>query len=423
MNNINQPEISIIVRTKNRSSLLKEALESILKVSIEELELKQEQQQLDKAALKSKTFCLEAVVVNDGGECVGELVHNLLKGKIAYKYINIQDGVGRSEAANRGVEESSGQWLCFLDDDDILVSDGLAHCFNLIKDKKASDADANAKIYHGKVKALRYKDLSDNSNAMTYTTKNESQLRDFHINRTAQSEEPFKIFAKPFNADAMLWENYIPINALIIPKNLFLQIGGFDSSLSCFEDWDLVLRLSDIAEFEFIPVFTAVYRIFDHSFIVGGGGEKWQEKGRLAIYRKHWHRYDPDTMVKMYNAVNKDMRGEFLPEMARLKEQMEQLRQERSAWTDMDKEREIYIRKIEDDAKTIEQNTREREKEWEIMDKEREIYIRKIENDIKTLEDNIRKERKQWEDMDTDRVGYVNDLLRHIKNLEASLRA
>ncbi len=402
MNNVNQPEISIIVRTKNRASLLKEALESILEI---------------------KSFSAEVVVANDGGECVGELVHNILKGKIAYKYINIKDGVGRSEAANRGVEESSGQWLFFLDDDDILVSDGLAQCFTLIQDKNSSETKSiNSKVYHGKVKALRYKALSDNSNAMTYTTKNESQLRDFHINKTTQSEEPFKIFAKPFNVDAILWENYIPINALIIPKNLFLQIGGFDSALSCFEDWDLVLRLSDIAEFEFVPIFTAVYRIFDHSFIVGGGGQKWQEEGRLAIYRKHWHRYAPYTMVKIYNAVNKDMREAFVPELTVLKEDIEKLHQERSAWTEMDKEREIYIRKLEDDAKNIEQNARERQKEWELMDKEREIYIRKIENDIKTLEDNIRKERKQWEDMDTDRVGYVNDLLRHIKNLEASLR-
>lgn len=56
MNNINQPEISIIVRTKNRASLLKEALESIIKVSIQELKLKQEQQQLDKANIKEQNI-------------------------------------------------------------------------------------------------------------------------------------------------------------------------------------------------------------------------------------------------------------------------------------------------------------------------------------------------------------------------------
>ncbi|MBF0257634.1 MAG: glycosyltransferase [Desulfamplus sp.] len=409
------PEISIVMRTKNRASLLREGLESIL--AVDSLLAIEDQ----------KYHFFEVIVVNDGGACVENIVDEVLTGKIPYIYINIKDSVGRSAAGNSGVNSSSAPWVFFLDDDDLLLSEGIKEFIEIIKNGDSPEREIHNEpvVYHGKVKALRY-----SSNGF--------------------SGELFKIFSTPFNADAILWENHIPINALIIPRSLFLEIGGFDSSFSCFEDWDLLLRLSDHAKLIFLPFFTAVYRIFDHSFIVGGGGEQWQDKGRAELYLKHWHRYSPDKMVEIYKAVNKEMRGEFLPEMTLLKEEVKKFQQERSTWTEMDKDRETYIKKLENDIinieqktrlsqqewekmdkdreayinrlegdiRNLEQGTRSLQQEWEKMDKDREIYIKKLENEIKKLENETIKLQKDWETMDKERVDYVNDLLRHIQSLE-----
>ncbi len=90
------PRVSIIIATRNRARLLREALES----------------------LRAQTFTdFEAIVIDDGftddtREVVGSF-HD------RFRYIH-QANRGRSHARNRGLERARGRYVAFLDDDDLL---------------------------------------------------------------------------------------------------------------------------------------------------------------------------------------------------------------------------------------------------------------------------------------------------------------
>src|SRR5205085_7928445 len=90
-----QVPISVIVRTKDRPALLREAVESI----------------------RATRYPAEIIVVNDGGQRP-ELSDVTL--------IHHESSKGRSAAANSGVNAAKNRFVAFLDDDDVFYPEHLA---------------------------------------------------------------------------------------------------------------------------------------------------------------------------------------------------------------------------------------------------------------------------------------------------------
>jgi hypothetical protein len=126
---------------------------------------------------------------------------------------------------------------------------------------------------------------------------------DAYFRREDAAPRSFRVFNRPFDPNALLFENYIPLNACLIPAETLRGIGGVDERLECFEDWDLFLRLSDRVRFRHVDRQVAEYRIFDQAFITGRGGQERQHRGRVAIFTKHAHRYTPEALSRMQYAV------------------------------------------------------------------------------------------------------------------------
>ena len=238
---------TIVVRTKDRPKLLAEALASV-------------------AAQTHQP--VEGVVVNDGGADVSDLVA-AFAGKFEIRVVDLRPGRGRSAAANAGVAAARGEWIGFLDDDDLLLPGGIATLLGAARGEPC--------VPYGRVDAYLHPDGAPP-----------------HL---------FRVFSHPFEINAMLFENFIPFNACLIPAAALREVGGIDEGLECFEDWDLFLRLSDLLEFRHVDAQVAEYRIFDQAFITGRGGQELQHRGRVAIYAKHAHRYTPEAISRMQYAV------------------------------------------------------------------------------------------------------------------------
>ena len=95
--NNNTPLVSVNLTTKNRSNLLKESIDSIIKQTYLNLEL---------------------IIVDDGSTDDTEKVILDYADKIVIKYVKNQKSLGNASARNTAFYMSTGKYIAFMDDDD-----------------------------------------------------------------------------------------------------------------------------------------------------------------------------------------------------------------------------------------------------------------------------------------------------------------
>lgn len=213
--------ISVIVRTKNRPQLLREAL----------------------ASIEATKYPCEVVVVNDGGEAPGDVAANV---------INHPQSLGRSEAMNSGVRAAKSKFIAFLDDDDLYYPEHLATLADATRNAAAGWYTDAVSSFEGK-----------------------SRLR---------------LFAQDFDRDLLLLDNYIPLPTLLVPRESFLDAGGFDPAFDLFEDWDFLIRLSQRGALVHVPRITCEIRQFGSVQSItrdNPEGSRVFRNAKLQIWQKH----------------------------------------------------------------------------------------------------------------------------------------
>jgi len=237
-NRENKISCSVIIRTKDRPEHLYRSLDSI----------RCQDRKPD-----------EVVIVNDGGEPI----ESVLEAFSDLPLISIVNSIskGRAEAGNAGVAASKGKAICFLDDDDRFYPDHL-------KRLELCMLKFDAKVaYSGSILVL--KDLLGKIDP--------------------EQKQVIGEFNDPFDPNRLAFENYIPLNTLLIDRELFLKTGGFDSSFDLFEDWDLLLRLSKMTRFYHLDMKTSEYAVWGKSnqITLASRSEDWRNAYDL-IFRKHF---------------------------------------------------------------------------------------------------------------------------------------
>src|ERR1700734_1651503 len=90
------PKVSVVIPTYNRAAEVPKAIESALAQTLSDLEV---------------------IVVDDGSsDDTGKILRNTFGDRVRYFS---QANQGASVARNRGVEEARGEWIAFLDSDDL----------------------------------------------------------------------------------------------------------------------------------------------------------------------------------------------------------------------------------------------------------------------------------------------------------------
>jgi LmbE family N-acetylglucosaminyl deacetylase len=224
--------ISVIVRTKDRPALLQEAL----------------------ASIRANEHPAEIVVVNDGGAAIeaGDA-----------RVVTHASSLGRSAAMNSGVEAASAQYLAFLDDDDLFFPE---HLTTLAA--AATAAPAHAAWYSDALSSFL-------SIASSGAYETHSKLR---------------IFARDYDRDLLLADNYIPLPTLLVRRDTYLAAGGFDPSFDLFEDWDFLIRISRRGSLLHVPRLTCEIRHFaaGSSIVLAApeGSPRFRE-AKLRVWKKH----------------------------------------------------------------------------------------------------------------------------------------
>ncbi|MEM7587193.1 MAG: PIG-L family deacetylase [Acidobacteriota bacterium] len=202
------PRISVIVRTKDRPELLAEALDS----------------------LAASTYGrADVIVVNDGGATPQLPADFPLPAQI----VNLETNRGRAAAANAGIAAAQGDYITFLDDDDLVEPEHLATLAGLVgaAGVRVAYTDAAVGVY----------ELSEDGWSCV-----ERRLP----------------YSRDFDPELLLFDNYIPFHTLLIERSLCQQTGPIDETLPFFEDWDFLIRLAKHAPFHHLARVTCEYRHF-----------------------------------------------------------------------------------------------------------------------------------------------------------------
>lgn len=204
--------VAVVIRTRNRPALLREALESLRRQTARPRQV---------------------VVVNDGGASPKE-VTDAFRDDFALVLEEPRQRQGRSAAANRGVALAGEELVAFLDDDDRCFPDHLAVLARAVRQgpEPAVYSDAVTVVYGQGADGW------------------EPRIR------TLQ-------YSLDYDPDYLLYANYIPIHTLLLPRELYRKVGGFDEGLDYSEDWDFLIRLSAEAPLRHVRAVTCEYRVFE----------------------------------------------------------------------------------------------------------------------------------------------------------------
>ena len=256
------PLVSVIVRTRDRPELLAEALASLAEGAYRRAEV---------------------VLVNDGGtppSIPPEYPLPVMR-------VDLPESRGRAAAAQAGVDAARGDYVAFLDDDDLAAPEHLATLAGLVQAAgvRVAYTDAAVAVY----------ELKATGAAAGGWVCRERRLP----------------YSRDFDPDVLAIDNYIPFNTLLIERALFAQAGAFDTSLPFFEDWDFLIRLSTITPFHHLARVTCEYRHFrggaHHIF-----GERPRERGdflevKAKVLAKHADRLRPDVLARAVDTLRAEI--------------------------------------------------------------------------------------------------------------------
>ncbi len=238
------PLVSILIRTKDRQTRLKEAVASVLAQSYAPIEI---------------------VIVNDGGKDFSAEFTE--PGPTEIRWVNNKAEHGRSHAANLALEQAAGDYCLFLDDDDSIDP---AHIATLVT---ALGKEKNYRLAYSAVRVMTDGELEETPS-----------------------------FAHAFDPVRLMIENFIPIHAVLFERSLLLEGYRFDPAFDRFEDWDFWLQLAQQHEFLFSNLCTATYRVAGSS---GFGAKENTEDDidgfRLAIYKKWLKRWPEQRLLALIN--------------------------------------------------------------------------------------------------------------------------
>lgn len=195
----------MVVPTRNRDTLLKEALASI-------------------RANEEASLDLEILVIDNG---TGEGTRSITDG-IGARYLRCATP-GVSAARNRGLEAATGEYVAFLDDDDVWLPRHL----RLLVDWLAERPEFGAVL--GQVQ------------------NTDLELRRPGLLWPESLPDDGRIFAQLLRTQPQL-------GATVIRKSVLDRVGHFDETLLGDEDWDLHMRLAIDHLVGFVPVPSVLFR-------------------------------------------------------------------------------------------------------------------------------------------------------------------
>lgn len=213
------PAISVIMPAFNAGKYIGEAIESVL----------------------SQTYCdWELLIINDGSTDNTQTIIDTFINRDSRIRSLYQENAKQSKARNLGIQHAKGEYIAFLDSDDIMFPDRLSYQIQLLVN---SEFDM---IFNDAYK--------------------------FRYNYRIENEESFHVKNESFHGEkaliTFLEMNPVPMLTVMVKKKALLEVGSFsvNSLFEHAEDYHLWLKLLKSGKKIFSTnVIVGSYRIYDQS--------------------------------------------------------------------------------------------------------------------------------------------------------------
>jgi glycosyltransferase involved in cell wall biosynthesis len=188
-----QPTVSVVIPTRNRAELLKtHALPS---------------------ALAQRDVDVEVVVVDDGSDEEDRRALESLEGS-RVRVVRHATRQGQSRARNTGIEAARGEWIAFLDDDDLWSPDKLPEQLD-------AAAIAGAEFAYTGVIMI-------------------DEARGGEVIQVLPPTPPDGLLERLLTTNAI----HAGASSVLARASAVREVGAFDERLVQFTDWDLWIRLA-----------------------------------------------------------------------------------------------------------------------------------------------------------------------------------
>lgn len=221
------PLVSVIIPCYNQAQYLPDAISSVINQTYQNF---------------------ECIIINDGStDNTEEISLGWCNKDARFRYLQQENG-GLSSARNAGLKVAAGEYIQFLDSDDLLKKGKLCQQLSFLSENQDVDIVYSESVYF----------LNDNPNKTSVFGRN-GLVPTINLDKN--------------NIDQiypLLWRNVTTICSTLYRRSVFKLVPWFDLNLSSLEDWDFHFRCAKNGlKFHFLKSFESgvLIRIHQRSML------------------------------------------------------------------------------------------------------------------------------------------------------------
>lgn len=232
--------VSVVIPSRNRCASLTRAIESVTQQTWPNIEIIV----VDDASVDNTPQFLEKLVGTSS---------------IPIKFVRNEVAQGGAGARNKGIDLAEGQYIAFLDDDDVWMPEKLNLQIGMMKENpSASSVSCSFLVQH------------------------------------SSSKQTVKYISPPKDVQHILNANHLGgASMCLTTRQMLLRIGGFDASLRSGQDWDLWIKLYDCGQILVCNEPLVQYFYHQGETITGNLDSKYS--GHRRLYMRYRHRMTAKT--------------------------------------------------------------------------------------------------------------------------------
>lgn len=202
------PKVSVVIPTHNNGEYLESALESVYQ----------------------QTYAAHEIIVVDDAS-TDDTAKRMGRHTERVRYLR-QSHAGSAVARNRGIMCTNGDYIAFLDSDDLWLPEKLERQMALAAEHPDS--------------VLIYCDFHRSEQLDTVLTSGLAGRKHWQVGEEFQS---------------LLRQNFLHTSSVVVRRDALAASGIFDPKLINAQDWDLWIRLAASGEFRFVDEVLSFYRL------------------------------------------------------------------------------------------------------------------------------------------------------------------